>query len=161
MNKLRKGQNFKHEIKWKYLINLCGEDLPLKTNYEIISYLKSIEPANSIEGSRLPERKEHRYMYKWQIGEGYDKEYKKEPILPGRFAEKKLPPPGNMTLYAGLAYLLATREFIDWALNDEYVKEVIEWSKDTFSPDEMLWASIARLESAPGGVAPINKVSCF
>ena len=65
---------FKHEVKWKYLINLCGEDLPLKTNNEIVSYLKTIEPANSIEGVPLPKRKENRYAYKWKIGEGEDEE---------------------------------------------------------------------------------------
>lgn len=146
---------FKHEVKWKYLINLCGEDLPLKTNNEIVSYLKTIEPANSIEGTPLPMRKKNRYAYKWKIGEGEDEEYKKAPIMTN---EKKSLPPGNMTLYAGLAYLFATREFIDWTMNDEYVKEVIEWSKDTFSPDEMIWASIARLEGAPGGVASNKKV---
>ena len=66
-----------------------------------------------------------------------------------------------MPLYAGLAYLFATREFINWTLNDGYVREIVEWSKDTFSPDEMLWASIARLEAAPGGVASNRNVSCY
>ena len=130
--------------------------MPLKTNKEIVSYLKTIEPANSIEGAPLPKRKENRYAYKWEIGERKrNEEYKKAPIMTN---EKKSPPPGNMTIYAGLAYLFATREFIDLTLNDEYVKEVIEWSNDTFSPDEMIWASIARLKGAPGGAAPNKKV---
>ena len=55
-----------------------------------------------------------------------------------------------MTFFGGSAYLVATREFIDWSLHNETIKSIFEWSRDTFSPDEMIWASIARMRGAPG-----------
>ena len=36
--------------KWKYFINLSGEEFPLKTNYEIIKVLKILNGSNDVEG---------------------------------------------------------------------------------------------------------------
>jgi len=99
----------------------------------------------------------------WEIAESksgleYDR-------IPTMTATKKADPPStiklifkkilfyitaNMTFFGGSAYLVATREFIDWSLHNETIKSIFEWSRDTFSPDEMIWASIARMRGAPG-----------
>ena len=127
--------------------------MPLKTNLELVSYLKSIEPANITPREKMNEVKRERYSYVWQIekiprsNQKWYGEYKKRP---SQTNIKKSPPPGNITLYAGLAYIIATREFIHWTLTDPFVQEIISWSKNSFSSDEMLWASISMLENAPG-----------
>ena len=36
---------------WKYFINLTGQELPLKTNYEIVRVLTAYNGANDVEGS--------------------------------------------------------------------------------------------------------------
>ena len=41
--------------KWKYFINLTGQEFPLKTNYELVKILKAYKGANNGDGSR------HRY----------------------------------------------------------------------------------------------------
>ena len=41
-------QKFK---KWKYYINLTGQDFPLKTNHELVKILKALGGGNDIEGS--------------------------------------------------------------------------------------------------------------
>ena len=38
--------------KWKYFINLTGQEFPLKTNYEIVQILKAYKGANNEEGTR-------------------------------------------------------------------------------------------------------------
>ena len=64
--------------------------------------------------------------------------------------QDKIPPPGGIEIFSGMAYNFFTREFIEWAREDEEVGELIEWSKDTFSPDEFIWATILRMKDAPG-----------
>ena len=41
---------------------------------------------------------------------------------------------------------------MNWAMTNEIPQNVINWSKDTFSPDEMIWATLSRVEQAPGTV---------
>ena len=38
--------------KWKYFINLTGQEFPLKTNYELVEILKAYRGANNEEGTR-------------------------------------------------------------------------------------------------------------
>ena len=37
------------EFDWKYIINLCAHDYPLKTNLEMVRQLKLLNGRNSIE----------------------------------------------------------------------------------------------------------------
>ena len=41
---------------------------------------------------------------------------------------------------------------MNWTMTNEIPQNVINWSKDTFSPDEMIWATLSRVEQAPGTV---------
>ena len=45
---------------------------------------------------------------------------------------------------------MATREFVDFVMHNETIQAVFDWSKDTYSPDEILWATLVRLRGAPG-----------
>ena len=40
----------KQSVKWKYLINLTGQEYPLKTNYELVKILQAYRGANDIDG---------------------------------------------------------------------------------------------------------------
>ncbi|CAJ1070115.1 beta-1%2C3-galactosyl-O-glycosyl-glycoprotein beta-1,6-N-acetylglucosaminyltransferase 4-like [Xyrichtys novacula] len=40
------------EVKWKYIINLCGQDFPLRTNIELVSELKKLNGTNMLETIR-------------------------------------------------------------------------------------------------------------
>lgn len=56
--------------KWKYFINPCGQDFPLKTNLEIVRMLKSLWGYNSMDSKKMPERKLVRVRYVYQVVEG-------------------------------------------------------------------------------------------
>ncbi|KAH3827155.1 hypothetical protein DPMN_129084 [Dreissena polymorpha] len=47
---LRKLLNFK---KWKYFINLTGQEFPLKTNKELVEILEALDGANVVDGTLL------------------------------------------------------------------------------------------------------------
>ena len=92
-----------------------------------------------------------RYNQKWGVidnkagGDGYSKKL----VLAGG---PKSEVPNRIKLFSGSAYIVATREFMNWAMTNEMPQNIINWSKDTFSPDEMIWATLSRVEQAPGTV---------
>lgn len=61
-----------------------------------------------------------------------------------RTYQKKIVPDG-IELYYGSAYIIATRDFIHWTTTDLAALNLINWSRDTFSPDEIIWATLSRI----------------
>ena len=53
-------------------------------------------------------------------------------------------------IYSGNAYNVFARDFLEWTFSNEMAHKIIEWSRDTFSPDEMVWATLINLPYAPG-----------
>ncbi|GAB0197485.1 beta-1,3-galactosyl-O-glycosyl-glycoprotein beta-1,6-N-acetylglucosaminyltransferase 7 [Grus japonensis] len=62
----------------------------------------------------------------------------------------KVKPPYNLTIYFGSAYYILTKEFVEFTLTDARAKDLLEWSRDTYSPDEHYWVTLNRLNDAPG-----------
>ena len=62
----------------------------------------------------------------------------------------------DISIYCGAAYMVTTREFVDWVMHNETIQPILEWFKDTYSPDEMLWATLVRIEGAPGSIAELK-----
>lgn len=56
--------------KWKYFINLCGQDFPLKTNLEIVRMLRSLKGGNSLESEKMAGEKMWRVSNAHQIVDG-------------------------------------------------------------------------------------------
>ncbi|XP_031712046.1 beta-1,3-galactosyl-O-glycosyl-glycoprotein beta-1,6-N-acetylglucosaminyltransferase-like isoform X3 [Anarrhichthys ocellatus] len=135
------------KTKWKYFINLCGQDFPLKTNLEIVRALQSLKGSNSLESEKLPENKQWRVSHAHQIVDGQ--------IQPTE--NIKEPPPFNLSIMSGNAYIVVNRGYIRSVLEDNRILALIEWAKDTFSPDEFLWATIQRLPGVPGSKRPSPK----
>ena len=69
--------------KWKYLINLCGMDFPLKTNYQMVNYLRGLYPHQSAESFPLARGsgKSLRFEYSWIADLAKEKPSKDEYIL--------------------------------------------------------------------------------
>ncbi|XP_030068501.1 beta-1,3-galactosyl-O-glycosyl-glycoprotein beta-1,6-N-acetylglucosaminyltransferase 7 [Microcaecilia unicolor] len=133
------------KIQWKYIINLCGQDYPIKTNREIIRYLKSKWNGKNITpGVIQPAHIKHRtrVSYKEFVNVGVSYVYPTTNVKDG--------PPHNLTIYFGTAYYALTRKFAEFALTDENAKDLLQWSKDTYSPDEHYWVTLNRLKDAPG-----------
>ena len=53
--------------------------------------------------------------------------------------------PDGIELYYGSAYIIATREFLYWVTSDSKASNLINWSRDTASPDEIIWATLSRI----------------
>ncbi|XP_029025173.1 beta-1,3-galactosyl-O-glycosyl-glycoprotein beta-1,6-N-acetylglucosaminyltransferase 4-like [Betta splendens] len=114
------------EVKWKYVINLCGQDFPLRPNVELVSELKTLNGANMLETCQPTVHKR------------------------GRFS--KTPPPHNIEMFTGSAYFVLSRDFVVFMNSSAVVKDFLAWTKGTYSPDEHFWATIVRLPGVPGEV---------
>ncbi|XP_004072394.1 beta-1,3-galactosyl-O-glycosyl-glycoprotein beta-1,6-N-acetylglucosaminyltransferase [Oryzias latipes] len=133
--------------RWKYFLNLCGQDFPLKTNLEMVRILKTLNGGNSMESENMPPEK------KWRVTNAHQ-------IVDGKIqakGEAKSPSPFNLPIMSGNAYIVASRGYIHSVLHDKRIQALIEWMKDTYSPDEAIWATIQRIPGVPGSTRPNRK----
>ncbi|XP_042560354.1 beta-1,3-galactosyl-O-glycosyl-glycoprotein beta-1,6-N-acetylglucosaminyltransferase 3-like [Clupea harengus] len=134
-------------VEWKYLINTCGTDFPIKTNKEMVRALKVLNGKNSIESEATPEHKKARWEYHYNVTESG--------VI--RTGTKKSPPPISTPMFSGKAYFVLSKEFVEDLFKSPEAKALMEWEKDTYSPDEHLWASLQRMPGMPGSSPPNNK----
>lgn len=131
----------KSKVKWKYYINLTGQEYPLKSNQEIVKILQALNGANDIESYSLPVFLQWRHQTIHRI-------------LSNKLVDTKEKKPQfkfNLQMSKGSAYGAFTRGFVDFILNDNVVHDYIGWLNDTYSPEENIWATINTLPWAPGG----------
>ncbi|KAH3857510.1 N-acetyllactosaminide beta-1,6-N-acetylglucosaminyl-transferase-like [Dreissena polymorpha] len=128
-------------VSWKYYINLTGQEFMLKSNAEIIHYLRKLNGTNDIESYPLPENHLYRIgqVHTIQNGKIVKTSKKKE-----HFRLK-------LNIRKGSAYGLFSREFVNYLLNHPTVKLLKAWLEDTYAPEELVWATINALADAPGG----------
>ncbi|NXJ37593.1 GNT2A transferase, partial [Ciconia maguari] len=133
-------------VPWRYLLNTCGQDFPLKTNREIVRLLKSLGGKNVTPGVLPPPHITARtkYVHKEQL-------YSFFSFMLWTFV-RKAPPPHNITIYFGSAYVAVTRPFVEFVLHDQRAIDLLAWSEDTYSPDEHFWVTLNRIPSVPGSM---------
>ncbi|XP_015239627.1 PREDICTED: beta-1,3-galactosyl-O-glycosyl-glycoprotein beta-1,6-N-acetylglucosaminyltransferase 7 isoform X1 [Cyprinodon variegatus] len=132
-------------IPWRKVINLCGQDFPVMSNLELVQYMQSKEwrDKNMTPGVKQPATMRHRTRFQhWEIVGSY--------VVPRVPRHVKAPPPHKLQIYFGTAYYALTRDFVDFVLKDQIARDFLEWSKDTFSPDEHYWVTLNHIKEAPG-----------
>ncbi|XDV52758.1 hypothetical protein PO909_021425 [Leuciscus waleckii] len=112
----------KSPVQWRYLLNTCGTDFPIKTNAEMVQILKQLNGKNSMESETVES---------------------KNPI--------------QSPMFSGNAYFVVSREFVDHIIKSKEIQDFMEWEKDTYSPDEHMWATLQRMPSVPGSNPPNRK----
>ncbi|XP_048877763.1 beta-1,3-galactosyl-O-glycosyl-glycoprotein beta-1,6-N-acetylglucosaminyltransferase 7-like [Brienomyrus brachyistius] len=131
-------------IPWKKVINLCGQDFPLKSNLELVQYLrnKPWDKVNMTPGVKEPPSMRYRMQIPYEeINHSY--------MAPKGKTYTKGPPPHNLDIYFGTAYYALTRPFVDFVLRSTVAKDLLEWSRDTYSPDEHYWVTLNHVKDAP------------
>lgn len=137
-------------IKWKYYINLTGKEFPLRTNYELVTILKSFNGANDIESYPFPAANEWRVKYEGgHVGGIFWRGREKKPFK------------YKIELRKGSAYGMFSRRFVEFILKDDIARGFLAWSKGTLSPEEMVWATLNALPWAPGGYDVFTKHDNF
>uniref|UniRef100_UPI0037E822FA beta-1,3-galactosyl-O-glycosyl-glycoprotein beta-1,6-N-acetylglucosaminyltransferase 4-like n=1 Tax=Semicossyphus pulcher TaxID=241346 RepID=UPI0037E822FA len=134
------------EVKWKYIINLCGQDFPLKTNIELVSELEKLNGAHMLETCRPSDYKKERFTFHHELVQHDLHKFLK------RTDELKTPPPHGIEIFTGSAYVALSRDLVLYMNSSAVVKDLLAWSEDTFSPDEHFWATLVRIPGVPGEV---------
>ncbi|KAH3693626.1 hypothetical protein DPMN_081065 [Dreissena polymorpha] len=101
--------------KWKYFINLTGQEFPLKSNFELVQILTAFNGSNDVEhvtGNWSP---------RWKVAG---------------------PPPFNIKPVKGVVHAVLSRAFVEFALHNEKAVEFYNWTKKTYIPDETFFATL-------------------
>ncbi|XP_010123326.1 PREDICTED: beta-1,3-galactosyl-O-glycosyl-glycoprotein beta-1,6-N-acetylglucosaminyltransferase 3-like, partial [Chlamydotis macqueenii] len=133
-------------VPWRYVLNTCGTDFPIKTNAEIVRALKVLQGQNSMESEKPSALKRERWQYHHEVGDSIS-----------RTATEKKPPPHSSPMFTGNAYIVVTRAFVQHVFEDPTVQQFLEWAKDTYSPDEHVWATLNRMPGVPGAMPQNDK----
>ncbi|KAG5836360.1 hypothetical protein ANANG_G00253740 [Anguilla anguilla] len=132
-------------VAWRKVVNLCGQDFPIMSNLELVRYLRS-EPwrdHNMTPGIKQPPTMRYRTQMQY-------KEVAGSHVARRGRGYKKGPPPHKLEIYFGTAYYSLTRGFVKYVLNSRVARDLLEWSKDTYSPDEHYWVTLNHIPDAPG-----------
>ncbi|XP_058491072.1 beta-1,3-galactosyl-O-glycosyl-glycoprotein beta-1,6-N-acetylglucosaminyltransferase 4 [Solea solea] len=136
------------EVKWKYAINLCGQDFPLKSNYELVLELKQLNGSNMLETSRPSEFKKQRFHFQHELKK-VPYEYHRMPV---KTTAAKDAPPHGIQMFVGSAFFVLSWDFVNHISSSQVAKDFLSWSADTYSPDEHFWATLSRLPGVPGHI---------
>ncbi|KAI3369874.1 hypothetical protein L3Q82_024685, partial [Scortum barcoo] len=135
----------KSKIRWRKVMNLCGQDFPVKSNLELVRYMQSKEwrDRNMTPGVKQPVHMRHRTALQHREITGSHVALKGSGLRKG-------PPPHNLEIYFGTAYYALTNAFVNFVLKSPVARDLLEWSKDTFSPDEHYFVTLNHIKEAPG-----------
>ncbi|XP_069547138.1 beta-1,3-galactosyl-O-glycosyl-glycoprotein beta-1,6-N-acetylglucosaminyltransferase 7 [Brachyistius frenatus] len=135
----------KSKIGWRKVVNLCGQDFPVMSNLQLVQYMQSKEwrDRNMTPGVKQPVSMSHRTQLQYREIVGSH-------VAQKGLGLKKGPAPHNLKVYFGTAYYALTRAFVDFVLKSPIAHDLLEWSKDTFSPDEHYWVTLNHIKDAPG-----------
>ncbi|KAK2174637.1 hypothetical protein NP493_787g01058 [Ridgeia piscesae] len=128
------SDHVKRDDRWRYLINVAGEAFPLRTNAEIVKILKIYNGANDIEGVYGRRIKRFRKLRKT--------------------GQKNPPIPHHFDVVKGSAYGIFSRAFVEFLLTDTKAKDLLQWSRKTYSPDEFYWSTLHHTYRNPHRLTP-------
>ena len=134
----------RHRMMWYYVINLCGRELPLRTNREIIDTLALLNDASLIEPMEINDKtRRTRFMMKL---------VPKRKMNCGKKSHVELdPPPHGIKLYKSAAYNALSREFVKFLFSDKTSLDFLSWIRDASVPEEHFYSSMYMLPQAPHG----------
>jgi len=91
---------------WRYTINLCGQELPLKTNREIVHILLKLNGSPAVDSREVPQTDRYRLANKVVLSDGVLHQTK----------EKIGPVPYGIKVYMVNNYITAARPFVSFLL---------------------------------------------
>ena len=133
--------------RWRYIINLCGRELPLRTNREIVKILKRLNGTNAIGGARVPPKgfvMRDRFTRKAVVNYVSGKVH---------LTQRRLQPP-PIPVYKTYNFVAVTRPFANFFLYNDTAIRFRNYLKDVKMPEEEFYASLIHLPGVPGGKPP-------
>ena len=113
-------------LQWKYVINLCGKEVPLTTGKEIVSKLMRLNGTSSMSPGRNTNKQ--------------------------RLKGQKVP--FNLPTYKNSAYNALSFPFIDYILNNKTAQIVLNFFRNVSVPEEHFYSTLYKQPGVPGGFNP-------
>ena len=126
--------------RWRYTINLCGRELPLRTNREIVQSLVNLNGSSAVDSFEVPESDGHT-VYKYLLSAGVVK----------RTQMKLGPVPYGIKLYKSITYIATSRPFVSFLLTDIKSTALRKYLEDARSSEEHFYSTLYKLPGVPGG----------
>ena len=140
---------------WRYVITLCGKELPLRTNNEIVQLLKQLKGNSAVRAFPVPKWEQKRYQTKWTVKSNTW-------IAPTK--EDAGPVPYNLTVYKSMIYFALSPEFVNYTLNDEIAIALSEFLKDALIPEENFYSTLFMIPGMSDRVcncAHVHMILCY
>ena len=118
-------------MKWKYSINLCGKELPLHTNHEIVTRLYQLNGTSGMHVHKL-------------LPNSLDQTE--------RLKGKQLP--FGLTLYKGLTFVALSYPFVHFLATNTTAITLYRFFKKCLLPEEHFYATAFMIPGVPGGYDP-------
>ena len=128
LNKLR------DRYPWRYVITLCGKEVPLRTNREMVQTLKKLNGTSAVQ---LVGFNEYERTYYWK--------YKSILTDSGEVTLTDIalgPVPFNISMAKSYAYYGLSATFVDFVLHNNRAKALRKFTEDTILPEEHFVASL-------------------
>ncbi len=104
---------WKQSSKWRYFINLTGQEFPLKTNYELVKILTAYSGANDVEGIIR-----RRNLDRWKdVGN----------------------PPDSLLPVKGAVHVVVSRKFVEFVLTNDTAKRLLNWCEKVKHSSEVFF----------------------
>ena len=133
-------------IRWKYVINLCGREIPLKTNREIVQSLIKLNGYTALNLKKFTSHaKRSRFEFKFSVNE--------DGIIYQTNQPQSKPPKG-IRLYKSMNFIAASRQFVNFILNNPLSIELHKYMSTVYAPEEHFYSSLYALPHAKGGKPP-------
>lgn len=134
-------------LKWRYVVNLCGKELPLVSNRELASHLSALNGSSSILTRKATDEEvTKRTRFKAVVNKQHSRA-----VTSGNSLG---PPPFNITIYKGSSYNAFSYAFVDFILTDKKVKTIHNFFMYCKNPEEHFYASVYMMPNVPGGFNP-------
>lgn len=114
------GDLLASDVQWRHFIKICGHNFPLKTNKQIVQYLKTLNGKNITPHLVSTLKSAERIKYARRLSF----------VLKTR--RKKGPLPNQLKIHFASAYTVLTREFVHFALFNKIAIQLLQWSQDTY-----------------------------
>ncbi|BFZ09659.1 hypothetical protein BsWGS_12698 [Bradybaena similaris] len=105
--------------RWKYFINLTGQEFPLKSNSDLVKILEALDGANDVHATLSETYKERRWRYRSHV------------------------PPTWFMPVKGSVHVTISRAFADYVLHNDTAIEILKWVRRLeFFQDEAFFSTL-------------------
>ena len=133
------------QSRWRYVINLCGREVPVKTNREIVKSLLKLKGYTALHLHGLtPIVWTQRFKYKFVLG--------KRGIRLTHQRQKK--PPKGIKIYKSMNFIAASRAFVHFLLYDPLSRKLHGYLGTVWAPEEHFYSSLYAHPQAKGARPP-------